>query len=607
MMTLSPGETAECPCRSGLAARHCCQADFSLEPSETDAIQARAKQAEALGFLQSGNIVAAASSAREALSLVPANTACLGVLWEACNGEHRVHTSEVLLRRIVLLEPNNSLATNKLALLLLARGDLAEAERHARNAVRTAPESAESHYLLGLVLTEGYRPVYGEYHLREAMRLAGAPDAVLLANLGLCLKTQGKIVDARAAYAESLAIAPDALHTLLGMARLEEADRNLDAALQWLDGALAAEPGNASALLLRAVVLGRQRKHVEALALLDRLGEGRAQLSPAEWLEKGRLLDKMGEYDSAFDAFEQGKARLREMSGLAYSATLAEHTVQRLRGFFTARRLRTLPVADTRADVAQPLFILGFPRSGTTLLEQSLTAHSRICAGDELPIVADITGLMPRMLDSPLSYPDALAELWMADHRGDLNNLRDYYLQRVAQLGIVEQGAAWFTDKMPLNETNLGLIALIFPRAPLIHVVRHPLDVVVSVFSNLLTHGYFCSYALETIAKHYVLVADLVENYRQEMNLHYKRVRYEDVVETQEATIRETLDFIGEDYEPACLDFHRNRRYARTASYAQVSEKLYDGSRFRYRNYLAQLQPVLPILEATISRLGYSI
>ena len=260
-----------------------------------------------------------------------------------------------------------------------------------------------------------------------------------------------------------------------------------------------------------------------------------------------------------------------------------------------------------RDDVAQPLFILGFPRSGTTLLEQILTSHPRIAAGDELPIISEIATLMPRMLDSPLGYPEALAELWMGDHRDDLGNLRDHYLRRVAQLGIVPAGAGWFTDKMPLNETDTGLIALLFPRSPLLHLVRHPLDVVLSVFSNLLTHGHYCAYALETAAQHYVLVSELVEHYRSQMALRYMAVRYEDLVDDQEATVRRVLDFVGEDFDPSCLAFHENRRYARTASYAQVSEKLYSSSRYRHRNYITHLQPAIDILRPTIERLGYTV
>jgi hypothetical protein len=240
-------------------------------------------------------------------------------------------------------------------------------------------------------------------------------------------------------------------------------------------------------------------------------------------------------------------------------------------------------------------------------MEQTLSAHPRIAASDELPFITEIAELMPRLLESPLGYPEALAELWMVDHREDLDNLRDHYLRKVAQLGILARGAAWFTDKMPLNETHLELIGLLFPESPLLHVVRHPLDVVLSVYSNLLTHGFYCAYALESAAHRYARVLDLVDHYVGEMRLKYLRVRYEDIIDDQEASIRRVFDFIGEEFDPACLAFHENRRYARTASYAQVTERLYDRSRYRYRHYLRELQPIIPILQPVIERLGYTV
>jgi hypothetical protein len=435
--------------------------------------------------------------------------------------------------------------------------------------------------------------------------------------------------EARALYQESTAAAPEIRETLLGWARLEEADRNFAAAAEKLDRLDALFPNNPGSVLTRAVLLGRMKRHDEALELLERpvaraaskaapdtesdaapasaMTSAPIGLGPTELSEKGRLLDQLDRHDEAWAAFAEGKRLAREMTGNVYLDQIANDTIARLRGFFASGRLAILPRAGVRTDVPQPIFVLGFPRSGTTLMEQTLSAHPAISAGDELPLINDITGLMPRMLASPLTYPEALAELWMADHRDGLDNLRDYYLQKVAQLDIIQPGASWFTDKMPLNETHLGLIALLFPASPSIHVIRHPLDVMISAMSNHFTHGLYCASSLETAAAHYVRVMDLLAHYRNEMALRYLPVRYEAMVSNQAETVRSVLDFIGVPFNERCLSFHENRRYARTASYAQVTEPLYDRSLYRYRNYRRHLEPVIPILRPVIERLGYTI
>ncbi len=547
---------------------------------------------------------------------------------KAAGQDNGAHT---LLRRIVQLHPNTLWATHELAVMLFNRGAIAEAEIHARNAVRIAPENPQSHNLMGMIMTEVNRPQIGEYHYRKVIELTRARDPILLANLAWNLKNQGRMAEARELYEESSNAAPEVVLTWLGWARLEEADRNVERAAELLDRAELLAPGNASIMLSRAVLCGRAGSHSQALAILDAMvppasgrgdgvapaqtgggdaaapAPGGAGLGANELLEKGRLLDRIGRYDEAFAAFAEGKRLCREVTGQGYLEEHAQQQAARLKGFFSETRLAILPRARRRDDTAQPIFILGFPRSGTTLVEQTLSAHPRICAGDELPFVNEITDAMMRVLNSPLAYPEALAELWMGDRRHGLDELRDYYLERVRQLGIVEPDAAWFTDKMPLNETHLGLIALMFPRSPMIHVLRHPLDVVLSTFSNHLTHGFYCSYALETAARHFALTMELVEHYRGQMTLRYLPIRYEDIVDDQEAATRRMLDFIGEPFDEHCLAFHENPRYARTASYAQVTEQLYDRSRYRYRHYLKQLEPAIAILEPVIARLGYPL
>ncbi|WAP70958.1 sulfotransferase family protein [Jiella pelagia] len=188
-----------------------------------------------------------------------------------------------------------------------------------------------------------------------------------------------------------------------------------------------------------------------------------------------------------------------------------------------------------------------------------------------------------------------------------LDSLRDFYLQRARQRGLLAGEARFFTDKMPLNEVHLGLIGLIFPRSPLVHMIRHPLDIMVSAMSNFFTHGGFCGSQLETAAEHLVLSNSLVAHYRRVMELNYRAVRYEDVVDDQEATMRGVFDFVGVPFDPRALSFEENVRYARTASYAQVTEKLYDRSRYRYRHYLKQLEPALPILKPLMDEWGYEV
>jgi tetratricopeptide (TPR) repeat protein len=597
-----------CACGSGLRRVRCCGLDFgTLSPPEaTAALAPLVAEAEAVG--KTGDFRRAEAILRQVLEMAPGREDALSLLYRLLREQDRLGAAEAIIRRVVTLNPNNFWATNELTLMLLNRGVLAEAEVHARNAIRIAPQSAQAHNLMGLVLTEASRPLVGEYHYRRVLELAEQEEPITLANLGWNLKNQGRMAEARALYERSMQLKPDVIQTVLGFAKMEEADRKFDAALRLLDQADRIFPDNPSVVLTRATILAREKKTEAALALLDEQPSGaKLLLGPSELSEKGRLLDTLGRYDEAFEVFDTAKKQAVQMGARTYMADVANELAGRLKGFFIDRRLATLPRAETRADMPQPIFIVGFPRSGTTLIEQTLSVHPKISAGDELPYINDVTQFMPRLLASPLVYPEALAELWMGDQREGLNELRDYYLSRASKAGIFREGAKFFTDKMPLNETHLGLISLLFPKSPIIHVLRHPLDVVLSVYSNHLTHGFYCAAQLETIAEHYVLTADLIAHYRQHLQMRFLSVRYEDVVAAQEKNVRKILDFVGVDFDAKCLSFEENTRYARTASYAQVTEKLYDRSRYRYRPYLKHLTPVIERLAPVIERLGYKI
>jgi TPR repeat protein/Flp pilus assembly protein TadD len=600
---------APCACGSGLRTVRCCDLGAAYTApaeahSQIAAFAGRASQA-----LATGDVAAAETLCLNALDVAPRLPGALWTLYQIRQHAGRLEAATVLLRRLVAVDPNNIDATQELAMLLFQHGDLSEAERHARNAVRLAPAHPRSHNLMGMILTEAERPHAGAFHYHRVLELTRARDPILLANLAWNLKCQGRIDRARQLYEESAKAAPNVFHTWLGWARLEEADRNFAAARSHLDRASSLRPDDPGVRMARAALWAREGNHVAALAELEP-GHGAAATlgsDPNILLEKGRMLDRLGRYDEAFACFEAAKRRARELTGKGYFEREAREMADRLRHFFVSDRLRLLPSAPRRQGCAQPIFILGFPRSGTTLAEQALSCHPKISAADELPYINEFGETVPRLLGSPLAYPEALSELWMGDNRRGLELLRDAYLQKVDMLGIVETGTTWFTDKMPLNEMHLGLISLIFPSSPLIHILRHPLDVVLSTFSHHLTHGYFCAYSLESVARHYALVMDLVQHYRAQTTLRYLPVRYEDMVQDMADSMRRTLAFIGEPFDGRCVNFQDNRRLPHTPSYAQVSEKMYAGSRFRWRHYRKHLEPVISIVQPVMERLGYAL
>jgi tetratricopeptide (TPR) repeat protein len=417
--------------------------------------------------------------------------------------------------------------------------------------------------------------------------------------------------EARVLYEKSVRQKPDILQTVLGWAKLEEADRKFEAALALLDKAEAIEPNNPSVHLTRATVLARLKRPEAALALLDEpeaeAGDARPRLGPAELSEKGRLLDQLGRHDEAFAAFDAGKKRALEFGARPYMAEAASGSCSaqcrifhRPPAFHAAARAaarrhaaahvhRRLSALRHHADRADPERASAHCRRGRIAFHQRHYPDHAASAGQPAHLSGGAGGIMD---GRPARRAERIARLLPEPRR---------------QERIFRDGAEWFTDKMPLNETHLGLISLLFPESPIIHVIRHPLDVLLSVYSNHLTHGFFCAAQLETIAQHYVLIADLILHYKQNLSMRYLPVRYEDMVADQEKNVRKILDFIGVAFDPKCLSFEQNTRYARTASYAQVTEKLYDRSRFRYRPYLTHLSPVLEILAPVIDRLGYSV
>lgn len=564
---------------------------------------------EGKAAFEKGELAVAELRAMQALQQIPDHLEALILLYQCQKKNNQVGPQmEQVLRRIVQKNPNLLWATNELAFMLFARGERVECETHARNAIRLAPRNPQTHGIMGLILTETNRALAGEYHFRKAIEIGGENTRVCT-NLANNLKQQGKVEESEEYFRKAVELDPKNVQAWVGWARMEEARRNVKRAWELLAEAEKVAPAGADMSLSRAVLYGREKKNEEAIAELTKSQESGkvTPMSAVALLERGRLYDKMDRFDEAWADYVEGKRICREVQGRRYAEPVAKNLAERLKRFFTRQRMSILPRAAKAEGVPQPIFIVGYPRSGTTMVEQTITAHPMVSAGDELVFIHDLARIGPRWLGSPLQYPECLSDLWMGDNQLALHQFRDYYLNRSRELGIWEEDAVHFTDKMPLNETHLGLIHLVFPESPIVHVRRHPLDILISNFSNFLTHGFNQAFDLKTSAQHFALIDDLVEHYKQQLDLKYLEIRYEDLVADQEPNVRKLLEFVNIPFDPKALAFHENQRYARTASYAQVTEKLYDSSVYRYRHHRKHLDEAVEILRPSIERLGYTV
>ncbi|WP_240320886.1 tetratricopeptide repeat-containing sulfotransferase family protein [Sphingomonas crusticola] len=534
------------------------------------------------------------SLARETLRQSPDDIDALEILFLCQQARNDRPNAEATLRRVIMLAPGRQWPRSDLARLLLAGGRRPEAEHVLRAALAVDESHAEAHAMLGALLSEREILVPGAHHLHRAIALAGRHPQ-LLANLGRNLMRQGKLGEAEPLLQDAIAAAPDMLAPLVHLAELAEQRDEFDRAASLLDRAetIARREGR-DVTAQRAHLLSRTRQWRAGLALLDAV----ADLSGTPLLLRARLRDRAARYDEAWCDAVQAKAQLAQARGHVYAAEAVARDFETLAAL--AARLSELTPAPTRNDVAQPIFILGFPRSGTTMTEQVLASHSRIRAGGELPFVAELPTLIQGWTGLP--FPAALEQL--KDDAGIVTRIRDFYLAQAEAYGLLAEGADFFTDKMPLNEVYLPLLRLACPAAPLIAVQRDPRDILVSAMQHDMTHGLHCTYRLEDAARHLASVSDLTERYLSAGIAPYA-FRYESFIADQKVETARLMGFIGLPPEPAQTAFHQSRRHAPTPSYAQVREPLHNRAVGRWRNYTGQLAPVAPLLDRPIARGGY--
>ena len=475
-------------------------------------------------------------------------------------------------------------AYNELIQLLMAHGKMSDAEQVTRAALRANPANAQAHNIFGVLISDlGDLPA-GEWHFRRALELT-KPQAPFLTNLAGNLVKQGRMKEAESALEHALHLAPDDLKTLTSFAALCEARDDLARARELLDRAAATSP-DADVTLPRAKLLAHYERYQEALGVID----GVKELSGEGQLTRGKILERLGRYDEAWQDFTAAKRKLAsEGGGLQYKADAVEALYGRFKQFFTRESFNRLPRAKTRSEVPQPIFIMGLPRSGTTLLEQIIASHPRVTRGGELAFLGELRKVSGDLLPAQTAFPENLAQSWTADRHFAATVFRDYYLARAESQGLLAAGKTHFTDKMPFNEIYLPLLKMAFPEAKIIHVMRHPLDVCVSVLSNPVTHGFNSGYRLEDTAHHLAAVFELSEHYRREIDLGDYVLKYEDLVADPAGHVRKVLGYLELPFEDGCL---------RT--------RIEDASLNRHTHYAHHLKSCLGRLRPMMAAYGYN-
>jgi tetratricopeptide (TPR) repeat protein len=467
--------------------------------------------------------------------------------------------AERLLRHALKQAEHVPLALRGLGPALIALGRVQEAEEAARRLLRIEPENPQSWVTEAAVAT---RLLQQERALAAYERAAALkPDEELIRlSIGHAQKTLGRRRDSETSYKTALAINP-----AMGAAYWSLAD-------------------------LKNYVFS----DTEIAAMQELL---RQQLPRADAAQVhfalGKAFEHRQEYPRAFAHYAQGNA-LRRLDD-PFDIEAFERRSARIRAFFDEKFFAAHAGGGNPSPA--PIFIVGLPRSGSTLLEQILASHSRVEGTMELPNIITFVHQFDDMAANRDAYPEILGDIPPAQ----LTALGTRYLEETAPL---RTGREHFTDKLPNNFSHVGLIQAILPHATIIDARRHPMDACFSTFKQHFAAGQTFSYSLEDLGRYYRSYLSLMDHWDAVLPGKVLHVQYEDLVREPESQIRRLLGHCGLDFEPACLSFHATRRSVRTASAEQVRQPIYTSGVGYWRNFEPELGPLRAALGDALERFG---
>ncbi len=292
----------------------------------------------------------------------------------------------------------------------------------------------------------------------------------------------------------------------------------------------------------------------------------------------GKIHDDLRNYDLAFHHYRRGN-RIR---GVTFDRDACQSRIDRLISVFDAPRVR---LRESEPSVELPVFVIGMPRSGTTLVEQILASHPSVFGAGEIPDIASIAGTMPQHAPGGSPFPDCVAQLPVEAYYG----FGQAYLRRIRSL---DETAQRVINKTPMNFEFLGLIAMLLPGARVIHCRRNPLDTCLSCYFQRFRAGQEFTYTFDDLAFYYGCYLQVMRHWRQVLPSQILEVDYETLVATPEPTARSLVDYCGLPWDERCLRFHETKRPVTTASNWQVRQPLYTSAVRRSARYEAHLDPL---------------
>ncbi len=498
---------------------------------------------------------------------------------------------------VLLQAPNDPAANQLLGIVALELGDLALAKQHLQRSDKIAPGQPHTLNALGVA----HRRSGGLEEARQHFTRAGERGSIEgWRNLGNLESNAGNIAATARAYEHAIKLSSSDAASHAGLAQALELSHQSDRARKHALRALGLDPNNEIATLTLANLDLRDGDFAAAEGHASSVARGsRSPTNQAlAWGVVGDVRDRLDDPKEAFAAFSEANGILLSLNRAHLEASeLPYHPdgVDRIRAFAERGDVSAWRAPQNVAEPA-PIFLVGFPRSGTTLLEQILSAHPSLVCIEEREHLA---------LSAPAEACDPSRLAALSDDA--INSIRTEYWRRVR--AETEIGNRIVVDKLPLNVIFLSLILRVFPEAKILFALRDPRDVVLSCFQQRfgMNAAMVQFLDLHTAAAYYDKVMGLGLLCRERLGLSVYEVRYESVVRDLEQVARGVTDFLGLPFESSMLEFREAalKRNINTPSARQVVQPIYNRAVGRWKRYEEQLAPVLPLLNAWAERLGY--